>query len=103
SQFLGDRCIEGLVELRYDLPPKGIFSMAQLYGYVDYGNLYTIGVPAFNPGQPVQPAGVQAASAGPGVRVAFFQNQITTDVSVAKAIEGDPNQWRVFFTLTAHN
>lgn len=103
SQFLGDRCIEGLAELRYDLPPKGIFSQAQFYGYVDYGNLYTIGLPAFNPGQPPQPAGVQAASAGAGVRLGFWQNQITTDVSVAKAIEGDPNQWRVFVTLTAHN
>ncbi len=103
SAFLGDRCFEALAELRYDLPPKDVVSLAQLYGYVDYGNLFSIGVASATPGVPVPPSAIEAASAGAGLRLGFLENRLTADLSVAKAIERDPNQWRFFFILTAHN
>jgi hemolysin activation/secretion protein len=94
SELLGDSCWEALGELRYDFPVGTTqLSQAQLYGFTDYGKLYTldaaIGTPAI----------VNGASAGAGVRLGW-QN-FNTDLQVAKAIDGPRNDWRYFFILAA--
>ncbi len=95
SQFIGDSCIEASGELRYDISAHSPeFSQAQLYGFVDWGQLDTrdaaLGTPAF----------VDAASTGVGVRMGLF-NRLTADLSVAKAIEGPTDDWRFFFIVAA--
>jgi hemolysin activation/secretion protein len=98
SELLGDSCIEGIGELRYDVPqqPLPLFQSAQLYTFTDYGQLYTrdasLGTPAVQ----------DAASVGGGIRLGWF-NHVDADLSVAKAIEGPRNDERFFFILTAHN
>jgi hemolysin activation/secretion protein len=98
SQLLGDSCIEGVGELRYDvLPlPSQLLQTMQLYAFSDFGQLYTrdasVGTPV------VQKAG----SAGGGIRLDWFSH-VDADVSIAKAIEGPRNDERFFFILTAHN
>jgi hemolysin activation/secretion protein len=98
SQMLGDSCIEGIGELRYDVPqqPVPLFQTAQLYTFTDYGQLYTrdasLGTPTVQ----------DAASVGGGLRIGWF-NHVDADLSVAKAIEGPRNDERFFFILTAHN
>jgi hemolysin activation/secretion protein len=97
SQLLGDSCIEGIGELRYDVPqqPVPIFQTAQLYTFTDYGQLYTrdasLGTPTIQ----------DAASVGGGLRIGWF-NHVDADLSAAKAIEGPRNDTRFFFILTAH-
>jgi hemolysin activation/secretion protein len=100
SQIVADSCWEASGELRFDLPPKDLVTLSQVYGFVDYGNLYGQ-VGSIDPltGQPGKP---HAASAGGGVRVGF-DNHIIADVSLAKAIDGFRNDRRFFFTLTARN
>lgn len=98
SQFLGDSCFEAIGELRYDLPTKVLryINTVQLYGFTDYGDLYTRDA---GPGTPqVQ----QAASIGTGVRLDWF-DRVDADLSVAKAIAGPFNDTRFFFILSAHN
>jgi hemolysin activation/secretion protein len=98
SQLLGDSCIEGVGELRYDVPPQPVplAQKAQLYTFSDYGYLYTrdvsLGTPAVQ----------DAASVGGGIRLGWF-NYLDADLSVAKAIQGPRNDERFFFILTAHN
>ena len=41
SQLVGDSCLEGIGELRYDLPHPRFANTAQLYTFTDYGELYT--------------------------------------------------------------
>lgn len=96
SQFLGDSCVEATGELRYNVPSLApqVLSLAQLYGFVDWGELYTR-EPSFG-----VPAVFDAASAGGGVRIGLF-NRLTADLSVAKAIEGPIDDWRFFFIVTA--
>jgi hemolysin activation/secretion protein len=98
SQLLGDSCIEGVGELRYDVPPQPVplAQKAQLYTFSDYGSLYTrdvsLGTPAVQ----------DAASVGGGIRLGWF-NYLDAELSIAKAIAGPRNDERFFFILTAHN
>lgn len=95
SQLLGDRCFEVLGELRYDLPLTAL-SQAQIYGFGDWGTVYTITPAAFTP----QTA--DAVSAGAGLRLGW-QNQLFADLSAAKAVSGPRNDWRFFFAVTARH
>jgi hemolysin activation/secretion protein len=69
-------------------------SQLELYGFTDWGDLYTL-QPAVG-----TPAAVDAASAGAGLRFGFFDH-FDTDLSVAKAIEGPRDDWRFFFIVAA--
>ena len=95
SQVLSDSCVEATAELRYDFRPLSPqMSQAQLYGFTDWGDLYTraasLGTPAVT----------NAASIGAGVRLGFF-NHVSADLSIAKGIEGPPEGWRFFFIIGA--
>lgn len=95
SEILSNSCIETTGELRYDfraLPPR--VSQVQLYGFADWGGLYTL--------QPTDgtPSVQNAASAGAGVRLGLF-NYVSADLSVAKAVEGPRDDWRFFFIIAA--
>jgi hemolysin activation/secretion protein len=93
SEFLGDSCLEGFAELRYDLPPDLLkLTPAQLYGFADRGFLHNI---APVTGSPVD---VDAASVGGGLRLGW-QNNFTADLSAAKAVQGPQDAWRFFFIL----
>ena len=89
SQMLGDHCWEVLGELRYDIP-TGIkqLTRAQLYAFADHGQVYNIDPAAGTPSTQ------HGTSAGGGVRVAW-EDTYTADLSVAKAVEGPRNDWRV--------
>ena len=101
SQIVADSCIEVLAELRYDLPTGGVkeLTQAQLYGYYDHGwlhNIAPVGVAFSN---------VDAASVGGGIRLGWQPvfapyGGFSTDLSVAKAIEGPRDDWRFFFIVT---
>ena len=92
SQLLGDSCFEAIGELRYDLPIPPIwilrFSQFQLYGFTDYGQVFSR-VPAVG-----TPSNQDGASAGTGVR--FGNELFGVDLQLAKAIEGPGNDWRFF-------
>jgi hemolysin activation/secretion protein len=98
SQLIGDSCFEAIGELRYDLPSKVLryVNTVQLYGYTDYGDLYT------RDAAPGTPQVQHAASVGSGVRLDWFDH-VDADLSVAKAILGPRNDTRFFFILSAHN
>ena len=98
SELLGDSCIEGVGELRYDVPPPALHFVqrAQFYTFSDFGQLYTRDAAL---GTPVNQ---KAASIGSGIRLGWLNN-VDADLSVAKAIEGPRDDWRFFFILTAHN
>jgi hemolysin activation/secretion protein len=97
SQLLGDHCWEVLGELRYDLPIAGPkLPTFQLYGFSDYGKVYTIDPAAFTPGS------TDGASAGAGLRIGW-QNRVSADLSAAKAIKGPREDWRFFFVIAARN
>ncbi len=93
SQMLGDHCWAALGELRYDVP-TGIkqLTRSQLYAYADHGQVYNID-PAL--GTPLTQHGT---SAGGGAR-AEWEGIYSADLSVAKAVEGPRNDWRVFLIL----
>lgn len=98
SELIGDSCIEGVGELRYDvLPlPSQLLQTVQLYTFSDFGQLYSrdasMGTPAVQ----------KAVSAGGGIRLGWLSH-VDADLSIAKAIEGPRNDTRFFFILTAHN
>jgi hemolysin activation/secretion protein len=98
SQLLGDSCIEATHELRYDIrkPPPWMVGLMQdqLYGFVDWGELYTRAT-AFAPASMVD-----GASAGVGIRLGWI-NQVTADLSLAQAIEGHGSDRRFFFIISA--
>jgi hemolysin activation/secretion protein len=97
SQLLGDRCIEAIGELRYDLPaiiPQLV--QAQLYGFADYGELTTLSPAVGTPGN------IDAASAGVGLRLGgLYYLNLIVDLQLAKAIEGPLDDWRFFFIVAA--
>jgi len=95
SDLLGDNCWEVSAELRYDLPTTAPLTLAQLYGFVDYGYLHTIDAE-------VVASDVRGASIGTGLRIGR-PDLVTADFSVAKAIAGPRNDERFFVVLTAHN
>jgi hemolysin activation/secretion protein len=98
SQLLGDSCFETTEELRYDIrkPPAWMIGLTQqqLYGFLDWGELYTrsasFGTPSLADG----------ASAGVGVRMSWF-NHLDADLSIAQAINGPRNDRRFFFIVSA--
>ena len=100
SELLGDHCLEGVAELRYDLPKLApSIDQIQLYAFSDYGRLWLL-APAQNDPSFGTSANVSAASAGAGVRFALLSHY-TADLSVAKAIEGTRDDTRFFFILAA--
>ncbi len=100
SELLGDHCLEGLVELRYDLPKfAASIDQIQLYAFADYGRLWLL-APAQNDPSFGTSANITAVSAGGGVRVSLLTHY-TADFSVAKAIEGTRDDTRFFFILGA--
>jgi len=100
AELLGDHCLEGVAELRYDLPKLAAsIDQIQLYAFSDYGRLWLL-APAQNDPSFGTSANVSAASAGGGVRLVLL-SQYTADFSVAKAIEGTRDDTRFFFILAA--
>ena len=100
SELLGDHCLEGVVEFRYDLPKVApSIDQIQFYTFSDYGRLWLL-APAANALSFGTPGNFIAASAGAGVRVAAL-GHYTADFSVAKAIEGTRDDTRFFFILAA--
>jgi hemolysin activation/secretion protein len=108
SELLGDHCIMGLAELRYDLPffvpneamAKKEALMAsptvQIYGFTDWARLYTLGIGSVG----TAATAITAGSAGGGVRFGWL-DRWNADISAAKAVEGPRNGWRGFFILSA--
>lgn len=96
SELLGNSCIEGVGELRYDVPltPKQFLQTAQLYGFGDFGELYT------RQAAPGTPDDQRAASLGGGVRLTL-SSHLDADLSVAKAVEGPRDDERFFFVIGA--
>lgn len=96
SQILSDSCIEATGEVRYDFRslPRQI-SQVQLYGFADWGDLYTL---AASPGTPTV---TDAASVGAGFRLGWFDH-VNADLSVAKAVAGPGEGWRFFFIIGAN-
>jgi hemolysin activation/secretion protein len=100
SELLGDHCLEGVVELRYDVPKFApSIDQVQLYTFADYGRLWML-APAPNDLLFGTPGNFTAASAGFGARLAVL-GHYTADLSVAKAIEGTRDDTRLFFILAA--
>jgi hemolysin activation/secretion protein len=100
SELLGDHCLEGVVELRYDVPKFApSIDQVQLYTFADYGRLWIL-APAPNDLLFGTPGNFTAASAGFGARLAVL-GHYTADLSVAKAIEGTRDDTRLFFILAA--
>ncbi len=101
SQLLGDSCAEAVVELRYDLPKYlDAITQTQLYTFSDYGKLWVRGPGVFDPTTGGISGNFNAASAGGGVRLAFW-DKVTADFSVAKAVDGPRNDTRFFFIVAA--
>jgi hemolysin activation/secretion protein len=101
SQLLGDHCIETILELRYDLPKFApSVTQAQLYGFGDYGKLWVLGPGFVDPATGGIAGNFAAASAGGGVRFAFWDS-LTADLSVAKAVHGIREDTRFFFIVGA--
>lgn len=115
SQFLGDSCFEAVDELRYDIrkPPAWMIGLTQeqLYGFVDWGELYTRGTTVnFGFGSAsIPPTLMDGASAGVGIRLSWF-NHLDADLSIAQVISVDHNnqfipgllnERRFFFIVSA--
>jgi hemolysin activation/secretion protein len=95
SQLLGDHCWAALGELRFDVPHTiKQLTKAQLYTYADHGETYNIDPAA---GTPKHQHG---SSAGVGGR-AEWATIYNADLSVAKAVDGPRNDWRVFLIVGA--
>jgi hemolysin activation/secretion protein len=100
SALLGDHCFEALTELRYDLPKFApAVTQVQLYTYADYGRLWLLAAAPVALGIGT-PGNFDAASAGAGVRLGFWDN-VSADLSVAKAIHGPRDDTRFFMILGA--
>ena len=94
SELVGDTCAELLGELRYDVPHSfQNLTQFQFYGYADRGWLHNLAPVAGTPGS------VDGASAGGGLRLGL-QPGVTADLSAAKAVSGQRNDWRFFFITT---
>ena len=95
--LVGDRCVEELGELRYDLQiPGNPLSQTELYAFADHGDLTRLDPAASTP------AHSAGSSAGAGLRLAWKDN-LSADVQVARAFDDTTdNDWRGFFVLTAH-
>ena len=101
SQFLGDQCVEAIIEFRYDVPKwtKSV-TQTQFYTFGDYGKLWVLGVPFIDPTTGGISANAVGASAGGGVRLAFWDS-LTADLQVAKAVHGFREDTRFFVIIGA--
>ena len=92
-----DSCFDVLSgELRYDIPvPLAQVSQLQVYGFSDWGELWT-----HNPLAVGTPAQVEAASIGGGLRFGY-RDYVNVDLQAAKGIEGPRHDWRFFFAVSA--
>jgi len=101
SQLLGDHCVEAILEFRYDLPKfaKSV-TQAQLYTFGDYGKLWVLGPGFVDPTTGGISSNTDAASAGGGLRLAFWDS-LTADLQVAKAVHGIRDDTRFFFIIGA--
>jgi len=101
SQLLGDHCVEAIVEFRYDVPKwtKAV-TQTQFYTFGDYGKLWVLGPGFVDPTTGGISANAVGASAGGGVRLAFWDS-FTTDLQVAKAVHGIREDTRFFFVIGA--
>ena len=82
SQFISDSCLEGLYELRYDIPVElKALTQTQLYGFFDHGWLHNL---APVPGTFTS---VDAASFGGGLCLGWL-NAVTADLSVTQVAQG---------------
>jgi hemolysin activation/secretion protein len=96
SQLLGDTCLMGNAELRYDVPTFWSLTQIQLYGFTDGAELFNR-VPGAG-----FPNWTHAASTGGGVRLGWLTN-ISADLTVAKKIDGPHgphDDTRFFFAVT---
>jgi hemolysin activation/secretion protein len=95
SQLLGDSCWMALGELRFDIPNtvKQV-TRAQLYAYADHGEIYNIDPAAGTPKHQ------QGSSVGVGAR-GEWEGTFSADLSLAKAVEGPRDDWRVFLIVGA--
>jgi hemolysin activation/secretion protein len=93
SELLGDTCLMGNAELRYDMPSFWSLTQIQFYGFTDGAELFNRA-----PGAGF-PSWTHAASAGGGVRLGWLTN-INADLTVAKAIDGPRDDTRFFFAVT---
>jgi hemolysin activation/secretion protein len=100
SELVADECINVLGELRLDLPHNiKQLSQLQLYGFADRGWLHNLAPVAGTP------ANLDAASVGGGIRFGWQPpfapyGGFSTDLSVAKGIDGPRDDWRFFFVVT---
>ena len=96
-QFVGDRCVEEIGELRYDLAFAGNpFSQTQLYGFLDHGDLFRVNPAASTSGH------VAGSSAGAGIRLGYT-DYLTADLQAARSFASSINTgWRGYFIVTAH-
>ena len=102
SELIADHCWLVSGELRYDLPPLAGASNAggqltplpslQIYGFTDKGKLYRLSTGAVGTAATT----FTGASAGGGIRLGW-QNNLSVDLSAAKAIQGPRDDWRYFF------
>jgi hemolysin activation/secretion protein len=94
SELVGDRCVELLAELRYDVPhPFQNLTQFQLYTYADRGWLHNLAPVAGTP------ADVDGASVGGGLRLGLTPG-VAVDLSAAKGVAGIRDDWRFFFITT---
>ncbi len=94
SELVGDKCLELLVELRYDIPHAlQNVTQLQLYTYADRGWLHNL-APV-----PGTPENVDGASVGGGLRLGLQPN-LTVDLSAAKGVAGIRDDWRFFLITT---
>ncbi len=97
SQMTGDRCWMASGELRYDLPWTGVFSLVQLYGFADRGDVFHI--------QPAAgtPKSMEGTAVGAGLRL-DWQSRVSSDLTLARGIDTtNERNWRFFYVLTVRN
>jgi hemolysin activation/secretion protein len=103
-ELAGDRCLEELGELRYDLTiPRSPLSQTQLYGFIDHGDVERVD-PSIGTA-----ARMTGSSAGVGLRLAWKRDpasaidNISLDVQAAKGFgtPGVDDAWQGFLILTA--
>ena len=95
SELLGDHCVEGIGELRYDASiTNAQLTQLQFYGFGDYGRLFVREPAAGTDSQ------THGASLGAGLRSGFV-NHLASDLQITKAVAGPRGDWRFFFSVTA--
>jgi hemolysin activation/secretion protein len=103
SEIVSDSCAEVFGELRLDFAPlfSGI-TQTQLYAFADGGWFHNIAPVAGTP------ENMHAASVGGGIRLGWQSalseyGGFSTDLSVAKGVDGPRDDWRFFFIVSARH